>query len=577
MNPATKDDDLKNFLRLEGLRTLTRPKRNPDENVPFPESLQPPMNQPAPAIYPIEDVRANPTLSDLLAQPPGPEPMPELPTSKIEPAPGTYDKLRSIGHGLEHPGIFSSAEQIKASKGPGEIVPKNEQALPPPETAPAKIASKFERRDENKPAIPAPEKLAAKFEKPEMSAVDQEQENQRKIREAQDQAGKQKPKTLYDAFKQNPDIITKIEDYAGAPMDQNTMNTIAALDADLKGQESELDQIGGEYKAIVQELKDRLAKGEETEADKYMIGLTLLAPLLIGAFGGKEAGIGALIGGASSLAREGEERKATKKEQEAEIKELTGARLKIEELRSKMQIATSKRKSEVLKNMPEDVRNQYKNREMVTFKNPLTGKEESGIELAPDIYVDEKHLREDPKTKLEQATKFQESLAGTRHLLSNLDKAAQIYAQIGDRDLLTKAFHNIMSGKDERYIQQFADKQVYVDGKKMSARAALESLLSEFETSYKQANNFTGALTEALKHHMGRFLSNPWESYYDTPAFLDQITLLNDRFAEEVANKAKTYGFLELPIQLQIEGYQEKQRNRLRALTNTEKEKKILG
>src|SRR5690606_9915783 len=92
------------------------------------------------------------------------------------------------------------------------------------------------------------------------------------------------------------------EKYTGINYEPQIAQQVSSYEEAMKGIEDQYNGITSNLSEQAKQINQRIMSNQATDADKYYIGLALLMPLIIGGIFGKEAGLGALGGGAKGIA-----------------------------------------------------------------------------------------------------------------------------------------------------------------------------------------------------------------------------------------------------------------------------------
>jgi hypothetical protein len=314
-------------------------------------------------------------------------------------------------------------------------------------------------------------------------------------------------------------------------------------------------------------MRQRILDNQFTDQDKYYIGLALLMPLIIGGIFGKEAGIGALAGGAKGVAD------VLGKRQE-NIREDEDALLDIEKQMAENQgkIAEVGLKRASLRPSLEEKSptNHLKGMREKTFPNPETGEEQQVVEIAPDLWMESQFVS--GPEGVTNARKYAHELAPIKTYTKTVDdltgKLINAFSQLNDDNFFSKGFSSAVASKDKNALNKFSQ-DITVDGRKVKAAPYINALIADVTNAYGQSQGL-GQMDKAAQDFVKNIVQNPEQSFIDKKSAIEQMLSLRDLTQNSFVNRASSLGFYPAPLIQQFEN----NNNRLSSMLNKKEENK---
>lgn len=554
-------DYIQNLKKLRGLRSVGAPLRE-DEEIEQPEEIidlssgtSP--NQPLPdpvdgGVAPISyDVRANEVVD------------PEK----------DNDQFRQLGRGLA--GLISDKNQTaEAGFLPSSILPSRQEAIDW-----ASEPSQGERLINvlRKNYVPTKEQALESAEGPTaLTRTYQQISNAFKPKEeikSESQLG-----AAIDKGQANPlkPIYGSTNEVANSPQAQAKFREITGRDwsPDIQrfAQEYEditlsMDEGLAGYDENLTErqnaIKERIENGGATDEDKFLIGVALLMPLLIGGIFGAEAGLSAGSGAATSLANIFSKRKDQMLENEDTLTDLAKQRAEVALKRGQVKESNLTAKQKFIDNLPKDSREHLQGKKEAVWINPETGNEEVGIELKPGLVVRPEFVTS--KEELSSMNKEAQDIAVAKGAVDTINKLTDdiinISSKLKDPSLINKAFVSYATGKEATLRSKLSD-MVDFEGRKVNAGVILDSKIKALVDAYRQAKGMR-ALTNTVQDHIEGMLSNPVGSFNSFQDTIDQMIYLKDLAQTNLLNNAESQGFIPEFLQVKYEKSNNKTANEL--------------
>lgn len=423
---------------------------------------------------------------------------------------------------------------------------------------------------EKNPSLKKPEQL-----------VQQEQQkkelDQAEVSAAQEQPWQVAAYGATDAFANQPELVSEFETYTGIKFDEQQKELTEKYEKVLSDLEKGNLTNDAAYDEQEQRIKQRMLDNQSNDADKYYIGLALLMPLIIGGIFGKEAGLGALGGGAKGIADVLGQRQKNIRSDEESLTDIYKQRSMNAAKKGELELEKLKIPQEVKKNLPKDEFEDLKGMDIHTFKDPATGEVlGGGPEILPDLYLDLKYGNTPKKREgmQEKASKLEEeksSLARANQATSNVIKAA---TQLKDPGIMTKIISYALSddknGALKKLVKQNAP-DIFIDGRKQNAAVYLDNQIELIKDAYRR-NEQMKAFTQTVAEHVGNMASNPLYEGLKPDDLIDQMLILRDRAQQFFVDRAGSQGFLKAPLEQKFG----KQNKELYKSLNQKEEKKQL-
>jgi hypothetical protein len=259
-------------------------------------------------------------------------------------------------------------------------------------------------------------------------------------------------------------------------------------------------------------LVENIKSNQATEADKYMIGLAVLMPLIVGGMFGKEAGFGALAGGMKGISDVYGRRKKDTQESEKLLAE-------IDKTKAAQQAAVAKG----------DLASAYPD---VTWIDE-NGQEHQDKELSPGISVDKKYLKS--KEQINSITDRHKELIKDLENASNLIEPLKISKSIieqlkeqGNDGFFNQYKQWALHGYDPQLSAKFAP-TVIIDGEEVNAATALRSAIGQSNGPYAKMYHM-GQPDKAQQELQAKRLGDPTSGFtsaeqadYMVGSFLDEV------------------------------------------------------
>lgn len=356
-----------------------------------------------------------------------------------------------------------------------------------------------------------------------------------------------------DAVFNSPQLVETIQTI-GIPvsdeMQQMTKNMEAAI-SDMDERELKAQGVWNEQ---IANIRNRIESNQATDTDKFVIGLALLMPLIVGGIFGADVGLGALEGTMEGLAKGKQSREKAIREDEKMIADLTKELDKSEQKRGEIKLERMKIPETIKKITPDSPYAHLQGMNLVTYTDP-SGNQVQGVRFSPGIvadieYLDDKDAKKDMRIK---ADKLNENRDSVNRLGDNIRKVIEIANQIEDPSTVEKIFQIWAKGKKPSLVSKFGQ-DIVLDGRKVNSAVALTQLLEdtlEQRRNVQKIKNFGPQLFD----HFERILTNPYGEFVSPQDLIDQSLRLYTNTRDQFLDSAESRGFLRIPL---IEDFYEK-------------------
>ena len=346
------------------------------------------------------------------------------------------------------------------------------------------------------------------------------------------------------AIAEDPNLQIEFKDITGVDytpeIQQQLSIAESALDAiqqEKLGQNVQLDE-------QAERMKQRIDSNSATDQDKYLIGMALLLPLLIGGVFGAEAGVGALGGALEGLSQSAENRQNQSlkneqglleiaKQKGANTQDLADIEMKRSGLRSQIEQALPKTGKEHLEGLREAV-----------WTNPENGKEEEIVEILPGFVVQANKLNsEKTRERFEKkADKLAEMKSFTDEVNDLTGDMITVMTQLEERGFTEQAFKNILNGKAPGVLSKLSPEVLY-KGKMVNAGTLLNQKSGFLANAYAQAKKL-GQLDRAAQAHFEKIINNPETTFISPKDAIQQMLETRALVQKDLINNARNGGFI---------------------------------
>lgn len=341
----------------------------------------------------------------------------------------------------------------------------------------------------------------------------------------------------------SPALQAEFKNITGIDYEPQIAQQVSQHEEAMKGIEDAYNGLNTQLSAEAEQIRQRILNNQSTDADKYYIGLALLMPLLIGGIFGKEAGLGALGGGAKGIAdvlsgrqkgiREDEESLLNVgKQQSSNLEKLANIGLEKAQLEPKLRKALPDQPEAHLQGMRD-----------IEWVDPDTGKTERGVEIKPGMVARPQFVAS--KEGLNDIRKAANELTVVKTFVKEVDDLtediASIVTQLKDPSDVWKGFTSIIKDKVPGALSALTQ-DVMFDGRKQNAGTLLEEKLGFLANAYGMAKEI-GQLDRAAQQHIKKIIENPTSTLLTPRDALNQVLEVRKLAQKGLVENASNNGF----------------------------------
>jgi len=383
----------------------------------------------------------------------------------------------------------------------------------------------------------------------EKKQLDQEQMNQ-----AQMQPWQVAAYGATDVFANSPELVSQFQEYTGQEFDDAQKEMTEKYEKVLSDLDKGNTANDAQYDEQEQRIKERILNNQSNDADKYYIGLALLMPLLIGGIFGKEAGLGALGGGAKGIADVLGQRQKDIRSDEESLADIYKQRSANQAKKGELEIEKLKIPQTVQKNLPKNEYEDLKGMNIYTFKDPKTGEVVGGgPEVLPDLYLDMNYGNTAKKREgmQEKASKLEEEKAALERANQATSDVIHAAMQLKEPGIFGKIMAVALSDDDNGALKKLVRQNapmIKVDGRNQNAAVYIDSKIEQIKDAYRR-NEQMKAFTQTVASHIGSMAENPQYSGLKPQDLIDQMLILRDRGQQFFVDRAGSQGFIKQPLE----------------------------
>ena len=386
----------------------------------------------------------------------------------------------------------------------------------------------------------------------------QQQEQKKQVDQAEVDAAQMQPWQVAaygatDTFANSPELVSAFETYSGINFDEQMKEQTEKYEKVMSDLEKGISDNDANYDEQERRIKERILNNQSNDADKYYIGLALLMPLLIGGIFGKEAGLGALGGGAKGIADVLGQRQKDIRSDEESLSDIYKQRSTNNAKRGELDIERLKIPAEIRKNLPKDEFEDLKGMKIHTFKDQNGKVIGGGPEVLPDLYLDMQYGNTAKKREhmQEKASKLEEEKAALERANAATSDVIKAAMQLKDSGVMSKILAYALSDDDNGALKKLVRQNapdIIVDGRKVNSAVYIDSKIEQMKDAYRR-NEQMKAFTTTVAAHIGNMAENPQYSGLDPKDLIDQMLILRDRGQQFFVDRAGSQGFLKQPLE----------------------------
>ncbi len=389
-------------------------------------------------------------------------------------------------------------------------------------------------------------------------AVTQQEQQKKQLDEEKQKQAEMNPMQVVaygatDAFANQPELVEKFSEYTGINFDERQKEMTEKYEKVISDLQNGNMQNDAEYDEQTQRIKQRIMENQANDADKFYVGLALLMPLLIGGIFGKEAGLGALGGGAQGIANVLKGRQENIRKDEELLGDINKQRSINDAKRGELELEKLKIPEQVKKNLPKDEYEDIKGMKIVTLTDPKTGEVvATGPEVLPDLVLDLSYgntpkKRERAEKQAEELEKEKSALERANQATSDIIKAAM---QLKDAGIMSKILAYALSEEKNDSLKKLVKSMapdIMVDGRKQNSAVYIDSKIEQMKDAYRR-NEQMKAFTATVADHISNMAENPQYSGLKPTDLIDQMLIMRDRGQQFFVDRATSQGFYKEPL-----------------------------
>jgi len=347
-----------------------------------------------------------------------------------------------------------------------------------------------------------------------------------------------------DEVANQPELNAQFQKITGIDFNPQIAQQTKEYERVLSDIDNQINMEGNGYTEQEQRIKQRILDNQATDADKLYIGMALLMPLIVGAFFGKEAALGALGGGAKGIADIYAGRKKEDFENEKLLADIGQNKSQNALKKSEIELKRLGLPAEIQKNLPKQPNEHLIGKEEVRWTDPATGEEKVGVKIKPGLVAYPEYVKDKEELKeiRKEAQDISEAVRATKEINKLTGDVAEIASRMKDKNIFSQAFISILSGENPGLASKFGDTIEY-QGRKVNSYVLLEHKLKLLVDAYRQAKSMR-ALTATVQEHFDGLFRNPaasFQSYEDTK---DQMLYTRDLIQSRLMDTVSGSGFV---------------------------------
>ena len=341
----------------------------------------------------------------------------------------------------------------------------------------------------------------------------------------------------------SPALQAEFKTITGLNFDEQIASQVSQHEAAMKGVEDSLNGINTQLDSTAEGIKQRILNNQSTDADKYYIGLALLMPLIVGGLFGKEAGLGALAGGAKGFADVLQGRQKGIREDESALMDIGKQQATNQEKLANIGLQKAGLGASLRKALPEDPEQHLVGMRDKEWVDPETGRNMRGIEVKPGLIARPEFVasKEGKADMLKAANELSEVKTYVDEVNDLTNDVATIVSQLQDPSSVWKGFTQILTKGAPTALAKLSQ-DVMFDGRQQNAGVLLEEKLGFLANKYGMAQEL-GQLDRAAQNHIKKIIENPTNSFISPQDSLNQILEIRKLSQGGLVKSAANRGF----------------------------------
>lgn len=346
-----------------------------------------------------------------------------------------------------------------------------------------------------------------------------------------------------DIVANQPELNAQFKEYTGIDLSEQEAALTSEYEKILDDLDSQNNLAGEGYTEQEQRIKERILANQATDNDKYYIGLALLMPLLVGAFFGKEAALGALGGSAEGLSKALQNRQKSIQTDEELLAGVGKMKGENEIKRAELALKRVELPEKIRKNLPKDEKEFLKGKRIGPFNDPYTGEVKEGVELKPNLIARPEFVtsKEEMKEMIKEAQEINNAIVPTREVNKLTNDIIDISSKMKDKNIINKLFISYLENKNPTLPSKFSD-TVDFQGRKVNGYVVLNHKIKSLVDAYRQIKGMR-ALTQSVQDHVAGLFNNPLTSFQDFQGTIDQMLFTRELAQDRLLNNVDQSGF----------------------------------
>ena len=340
-----------------------------------------------------------------------------------------------------------------------------------------------------------------------------------------------------DEVMNSPELREEVEKL-GIEITPEMEGATKAMEALLSGQQADEINVRGVNTKQIADMQTRIDNNKPNDSDKFLVGMALLMPLVVGGFFGAEAGFKSLAGSAKGLTDVYDRRGKDIRADEEMIAKLTKEQQESKLREGKLELEKLKIPGEVNKIFGDGEYGHLKGMDKVTYTD-AEGNKKEGVQFYPGLVA---NLSQVPDQDAKKAMrKKADSIVGGKSIVDTLGdetrKIIKIVNQIKDPGKFETFLRRATKGYSAGLAATHGE-EIMLDGRKQNAAVLLNQSLKKIGLLSRKSEDMK--YSDVLFKHMESIASNPYTDFVKTKDVKDQIISLytgaRDAYRKDVGN-----------------------------------------
>lgn len=343
----------------------------------------------------------------------------------------------------------------------------------------------------------------------------------------------------------HPALQAEFKQVTGIDYEPQLQHQISEYESAMEGVEAALNGENVQLDERSEVIMQRILNNQTNDMDKYFIGLSLLMPLIVGGFFGKQAGLGALGGAAQGIADVYGNRQKNMRSDEESLLDINKQKSQNLEKLAGMKLERTKLEPTLRKNLPEQPNKHLQGVRMKEWVDPETQEVKKGYEMKPGLVLEPQYAENERRFNemgkiTQELVEEKNSVQKINNLTSEIIEIANQLQTEGEKSAFTKGLIEIFENKSPSSISQLTQ-NVMLNGKKVNSGLALKQRLAALVREYGE-NKKSGQNTALLRHSQSMF-DNPATTFTSAENSIDQMATVRDAAQQGYLENAVNNGF----------------------------------